>query len=85
MASWVTENGAPPSRWILRDLDGKVLRQYENTAGTWTIQRDYVYRGSPLLAAHTTNGSPKDLVQFHLDHLGNPRTGTNRNGVKKCQ
>ncbi|HSL84883.1 MAG TPA: RHS repeat-associated core domain-containing protein [Thermoanaerobaculia bacterium] len=79
---WSFKVAANLSRWTLRDLDGKVLREYQNAGGTWTIQRDYVYRGSQLLSAHTADASPKDRIQFHLDHLGTPRAITNKNGAR---
>jgi RHS repeat-associated protein len=79
---WSFKVAGNTSRWTLRDLDGKVLREYQNLAGTWSVQRDYVYRGSQLLAAHTPDAAPKNLVQFHLDHLGTPRAVTNTNGAR---
>jgi RHS repeat-associated protein len=70
--------GANTSRWTLRDLDGKVLREYLNQAGTWSVQKDYVYRGSQLLAAWTPSG----VNQLHLDHLGTVRAVTNPSGSR---
>ncbi|HSL83392.1 MAG TPA: hypothetical protein VLF66_11495, partial [Thermoanaerobaculia bacterium] len=55
--------GGPFSRFTVRDLDGKVLTELnvDNAVSTaMTLQRDYVYRGSQLLAAHTADPSPKD-------------------------
>jgi len=65
-----------PSRWTLRDLDGRVLREFSHNAGTWSVQKDYVYRGSTLVAA-----VQPDLQTYHLhpDHLGTPRLVTNIN------
>lgn len=79
---WTFSVNGQPSRWTLRDLDGKVLREYKDTGTAWSIQRDYVYRGGLLLAAHTADASPKDLVQYHLDHLGTLRATTDRNGTR---
>lgn len=62
------------SRWTLRDLDGRVLREFSNNAGTWSVQEDYLFRGSTLLAAVQTNGQTYHL---HPDHLGTPRLITN--------
>jgi RHS repeat-associated protein len=72
--------------WTLRDLDGTPLRQFrsggcnDNTAD-WSFERDYVYRGGGLLAAHT----PEGLHHFHLDHLGSPRLITGPNGTTLAQ
>ncbi|HSL81718.1 MAG TPA: hypothetical protein VLF66_03025 [Thermoanaerobaculia bacterium] len=76
--------GGPFSRFTVRDLDGKVLTELnvDNAVSTaMTLQRDYVYRGSQLLSAHTADPSPEDLVHFHLDHLGTPRAITDRNST----
>jgi RHS repeat-associated protein len=73
VANWI-------ETWTLRDLDGSPLRQYRsaggNVSGAWSLQRDYVYRGGGLLAAHT----PEGLQHFHLDHLGSPRIITGSSG-----
>jgi len=66
-----------PSRWTLRDLDGKVLRELKNNAGTWSVERDYVMRDGTPLAAVTPTGT----TFLHPDHLGTPRLITNSNGV----
>jgi RHS repeat-associated protein len=79
---WSYKPAANSSRWTLRDLDRKVLREYDNLGGAWTVRRDYVYRGRSLVAAHTSDPSPKDLIQFHLDHLGTPRAITDKNGTR---
>jgi RHS repeat-associated protein len=60
------------SRWTLRDLGGKVLREYLND-GTWTVEADYLYRDAHLLAAETRYGRR----HYHVDHLGTPRLITN--------
>ena len=56
-------------RYTLRGLDQKVLREVSYTAGTWSWSKDYVYRGSELLAEVTPTGTH----HYHLDHLGSPR------------
>lgn len=66
-----------PSRWTLRDLDGRVLREFANDAGTWSIQKDYVHRGTTLVAAVQPDGQTHHL---HPDHLGTPRLVTNAGG-----
>ncbi len=48
-----------------------------NAAGTWSVQRDYVYRDGALLAAKT----PTTTEHFSLDHLGTPRLVTNSSGA----
>ena len=64
------------SRWALRDLGGKVLREYLNDNGLWSAGTDYVYRDGLLLAAET----PAGRRHFHLDHLGTPRLITRASG-----
>lgn len=74
---WTFHEGQNRSRWTLRDLDNKVLREFDNNAGTWTVQRDYVHRDSALLAAVLSTGIVNHL---HPDHLGTPRLITRNNG-----
>jgi RHS repeat-associated protein len=103
-------SGIGEQRVMLRDLDGRPLREYAyeppavdnslapghsplatcpasppddifcdgfesgNTSG-WNppvddLYRDWIYRGTQLLAA---DGSEQDRSHFHLDHLGTPR------------
>ncbi|HEX6900065.1 MAG TPA: RHS repeat-associated core domain-containing protein [Thermoanaerobaculia bacterium] len=64
------------SRWTIRDLGGKVLREYQNKAGVWSLGTDYIYRDGSLLAAETPTGRR----HFHLDHLGTPRLITRGSG-----
>lgn len=69
--------------WTVRDENGDVLREYTssggtNGAGAWQWLRDYVYRGTSLLAAEGADGTR----HYHLDHLGSPRLITNATGVK---
>ncbi len=73
---WMFNLAANLSRWTLRDLDGKVLREYLNEGGIWSIDRDHLYRDGLLLAAETPEG-PR---HFHLDYLGTPRLITDRAG-----
>ena len=68
------------SRWTLRDLDGKVLRDYRSGVGGWSVERDYVYADGKLLAA--TKPGTSTVYHYHLDHLGTPRLITNQNGSK---
>jgi RHS repeat-associated protein len=64
------------SRWALRDLGGKVLREYLSDNGRWSVGTDYIYRDGLLLAAETQTGQR----HFHLDHLGTPRLITRASG-----
>jgi RHS repeat-associated protein len=66
------------SRWTLRDLDGKVLREYLSDSRGWSLANDYLYRDGLLLAAETQTGRR----HFHLDHLGTPRLITRVSGDK---
>jgi RHS repeat-associated protein len=69
---WSYRVGGGGSLWALRDLDGKILREYE-THTSWGTFKDYIYRGSQLLASsHPTEG----VRHLHLDHLGTPRLVT---------
>jgi RHS repeat-associated protein len=70
-------NLANNSRWTIRDLNGKVLREYINNGG-WSVGTDYIYRDGLLLAAETQTGQR----HFHLDHLGTPRLITRAGGEK---
>jgi RHS repeat-associated protein len=66
------------SHWTLRDLGGKVLRDYINNNGTWGLQTDYFYRDGLLLASETRTGQ----YHYHLDHLGTPRLITTISGTQ---
>jgi RHS repeat-associated protein len=73
---WSYNIPANSSRWALRDLDGKTLREYLSNNGPWSVGTDYVYRDGLLLAAETQTGQR----HFHLDHLGTPRLITRSSG-----
>jgi RHS repeat-associated protein len=76
---WSYSLNANFSRWTVRDLSGKVLREWENHQNQyWGIAADTLYRDGQLLAAETGNGRK----HFHLDHLGTPRLLTNAVGQK---
>lgn len=66
------------NRWTLRGLDGRVLREFRHFGDTWSIERDYIYRGGVLVAAYDGAGN-----RFHYsnDHLGTPRLVTNQAGA----
>jgi len=67
-----------PSRFTVRDLDGKVLREFKWDNVTWVVERDYVYRDGTLLAAVLPTGAVHHL---HPDHLGSPRLITTTGGA----
>jgi RHS repeat-associated protein len=69
---WTYDLGVNTSHWKIRDLGGRVLRDYVVTGDTWQLSRDYVYRGEQLLSAVT----PAETLSFSLDHLGTPRVIT---------
>jgi RHS repeat-associated protein len=76
---WSYSLNANFSRWTVRDLSGKILREWENHQNQyWGIAADTLYRDGQLLAAETGNGRK----HFHLDHLGTPRLLTNAVGQK---
>jgi RHS repeat-associated protein len=78
--------------WTVRDLGGRVLREYTSTgaSGTsnWKWRRDHVYRGSQLLATVNQKYDASDnavtgtiTYHLHLDHLGTPRLITDDAGL----
>jgi len=54
--------------WRMRGQNQAVLRDIQLSGTTWSVSRDYVYRG-PLLAALTATR----LENFSIDHLNSPR------------
>ncbi len=64
------------TRFAVRDLGNRLVRELVRQGSTWQVDRDYVYRGSKLLAAET----PAGVRHFHLDALGTPRLITNGAG-----
>ena len=71
--------GTGVTHWTLRGLDNKVLRDFKQQGGAWSVERDYVYRDGLLLAALKPNG---DAEHYTLDHLGTPRLITDGTGHK---
>lgn len=60
--------------WSFRDLQGRVLRDFERNGETWTWRKDYVYRGSLLSNTISKNEGGETIVRdIHVDHLGSPR------------
>ena len=73
---WSFLLGGSSSTWALRDLDGRVLREYEPHVN-WATAKDYVYRDGQLLA---TSHPAEGIRHLHLDHLGTPRLLTGSAG-----
>ncbi|MCM2268691.1 MAG: hypothetical protein NDJ75_01160, partial [Thermoanaerobaculia bacterium] len=75
----IDQSGAGDRRWTIRDVAGRVLREWtEPHGGAATWDRDWIYRGSQVLAtidATTTR-------HLTLDHLGTPRLVTDSTGAK---
>jgi RHS repeat-associated protein len=72
--------GANSSVFHLRDLEGRVLREFKRDASGWRWQKDSVYRDGALLAVEL----PKDRQHYHLDHLGTPRLVTGAGGGRRA-
>jgi RHS repeat-associated protein len=69
-------------RRTLRDLTGKVLREYFSITGGIRRAEDYVYRDGQLLAAAIArNNVPQTTNHFSVDHLGTPRLITDPAGA----
>lgn len=87
---WVIDNlGTPFSHsdneefFTLRGLNNEVLREYKvkggSAVGNWFWQKDYIYRGTKLLAAET----PAGRRHYHVDHLGSTRLVTDNSGAQR--
>lgn len=76
---WSARIGGSGSLWTLRDLEGKVLREYSAHLG-WSSYRDYVYRGGTLLASADSSAMGGAVRHLHTDHLGTPRLVTDAMG-----
>ena len=70
--------GGGAFRTSLRDLSGKILREYRvEAASNWSSFEDFIYRDSTLLASvHPTEGTR----WFGPDQLGTPRAAFNSAG-----
>lgn len=74
------------TRWTLRDLQGRLLREYHSdSGGTWIWESDYVHAGGQLVAGETQPYLYQDEGgtwayggerHYHLDHLGSVRLVT---------
>jgi RHS repeat-associated protein len=79
--TWLFKNYQYHFRRTLRDLGGKVLRDYFTSATTSAVE-DYVYRDGQLLGAQITqNGVAQPTRHFSLDHLDTPRLITTSPGA----
>jgi RHS repeat-associated protein len=65
-------------RYSLRGPDNKVLRELTHTlsTSTWSAAKDYVYRGSSLIASFSNASATEPDRHFHTDHLGSTRLVT---------
>jgi RHS repeat-associated protein len=61
---WSYRADGGKSLWALRDLDGRVLREYEAHI-SWGTFKDYIYRGTQLLASEGTAASFTDVPPSH--------------------
>ena len=75
---WSFDLNRTLSHWTIRDLGGKILRDYINNNDAWSVGTDYIHRDGLLLAAETQTG-PR---HYHLDHLGTPRLITRAGGER---
>src|ERR1041385_5836555 len=64
--------------WRIRGLRPKVARDIQRSGSTWSVDRDYFYRGGSPLAAMT----PTTIEHFTLDALESPRLLTNASGAQ---
>jgi RHS repeat-associated protein len=78
---WMYRVGGGGSIWTLRGLDNKVLREYQAHAG-WGTFKDYVYRGSVLLAEADSPALGGTVRHLHVDHLGTVRAITGPAGQR---
>lgn len=65
--------------WSIRDLEGKILRQFEAVGEDWAWQKDYIHRAGQQLASLSSSEGARYL---HLDHLGTTRLITDANGAE---
>jgi RHS repeat-associated protein len=71
--------GTSTSTFRLRDLSGKVLREFKRDGSGWSWQKDNIYRDGQLLATEVPGGR----MHYHLDHLGTPRLITAASGTRR--
>jgi RHS repeat-associated protein len=66
------------SDFTLRGLTNQELRDVRVQGSSWSLSRDFIYRGGSLLA----NATPTAVEHNSLDHLGTPRLVTDQSGVR---
>jgi len=71
---WEYELITNRSVYTVRNLDGKVLRVFRQDGDTWSWAQDYIHRPGALVAGVNAWGT----YHFHVDHLGTPRSITDR-------
>ncbi len=61
------------NKWTVRDLDGRVLKEFtqDRSTNAWTTDKKYIYAGSRLVVGQTADLN--NTIHYHLDHLGTPR------------
>lgn len=66
-------------QWSVRDIQGRVLRQFSSGEGTsgWQWSRDYIWRDDRLAASRQPATDHVTTYHYHVDHLGTPRRITN--------
>lgn len=64
--------------WTIRDLDGSILRTYENAESDLSQVDDYIYIGRRLVATRATSGGT--VRYYHSDHLASPRADSDGSG-----
>ena len=73
----VIDNSVPSETWSLRDLDGRVLREFFRLTGDTDWQKDTIHRQGQVLA---TDAVEIGVRHAHLDHLGTIRLWTGPGG-----
>jgi RHS repeat-associated protein len=87
------------SRWWIRDLEGRVLREYKGSPtfneDVWAWKQDYLYAEGRLVAGERVlwnagydGGNDSwfgGVRHYHLDHLGSVRLATNSAGRSVSQ
>ncbi len=67
------DNSVPSETWVLRDLDGMVLRKFFRLTGDTDWDKDTIHRQGQVLA---TDEPVVGVRHAHLDHLGTIRLWT---------
>ncbi|MCD4748600.1 MAG: DUF4157 domain-containing protein, partial [Thermoanaerobaculales bacterium] len=67
--------------FTLRDLDGRVVREFRLSGETYTWVKDWVHAGGKVVATVDGVAENKQTQYQHLDHLGTPRVITDGAGA----